>query len=310
MVRVQRTQRGRRALPRSQRGRASFTGRYRTTVGYRNSTSNTVSNYLKIARIILASLPISTLGSSILNFINVAFEFISKQVPISSEAEKTCVVGAYAMFGINPACLLFDSPLLAIDSDGSYNFPGHPVSMKHLRMRFKNVTKMSERSGKWAAVFIPYREFHDSTHYVSKIKDMTFTELAAMPYARVGEAHQDLIINYVMRNKNDYCARPREISEEIGICLVIWDNACRNSSVIETAFENAEFNCEIDIIGGCVPHIIFGPKHRVKYSAEKFKVRSVTTGEYVREHRIDGSVRRVKLEDFFASQSLRAMELQ
>lgn len=267
-----------------------------------------VSNYIKVARTVLASLPISTLGSQILNLVNVAFDFIAKVVAISESESKTCVTGAYAMFGINPACLLFNSPLLAIDTDGAYNFPGHPVSMRHLHFRFRNVTKMSERSGKWAAVFIPYRETHDKTHYEQKIQDMTFPELAAMPYAKVGEAHQDLVISYYMRNRADYCARPREINEEIGICLVIWDNTSRNSSVITSAFENAEFNCEVDIIGGCVPHIIFGPQHRVKYQPSDFRIRSVTAGSSVRIHR-GRVVERMSLEDFVALQSLGGMEL-
>lgn len=140
----------------------------------------------------------------------------------------------------------------------------------------------SEVSGRWAAVFIPYREIHDANHYVSVIKDLTFPEVAAMPYAKTAAGHQDLFLSFRMRDRSMYCARPREITEEIGLVFVIWDTTARDT--FSSAIVNATFNCEIEISGGCVPHIIFGPKHRVAFLPEKFKLRSITSGDEVRVH--------------------------
>lgn len=243
----------------------------------------------------LTSLPVPSI-SSLLSVFDVAFNLVYKILKTTNQN-----VGAFAMFGVTPANLLVNSPYLAKIDSTSYSFPGHPVSMKHLKIRLRNTTKASEFSGRWAAVFIPYREEHDSTHYEKILADLSFTETVAMPYAQSDTADKDLVISYRMRDRSAYCARPREITEEIGIIYVIWDIGSRDS--FTDKLTNSSFNCEIELQGGCIPHEIFGPGHRVQFASDKFKIRSVTTGELARVHYPDGTVRHLRLSDLKTEQS-------
>lgn len=56
-----------------------------------------------------------------------------------------------------------------------------------------------------------YREEHDKKHYESLVKDLTYSEVASMAYARVGVCRNDLNIVYGMRNSaaTVFIAEPR-----------------------------------------------------------------------------------------------------
>lgn len=261
-------------------------------------TANSGIGYLKLGRMLISTLPIKDVAVKAL--FNVLFNLIVWTIGKTSYG-----VGAYAMFGVGPGALLKNSPLVAKDTGGKFSIPGHPVSMKWISFKIRNTTKMSEHSGRWAAVFIPYRELHDKTHYQSLMANMSFTDIAAMPYAKVAIGDQDIFLMYRMKDRTAYCARPREVDEEIGIVFIAWDNSSRNATVITSALENSDFNCEIEMNGGCVPHVIFGPNHRVLRSVSDFEVRSVTQAE-VRLHK-QGRVELISLDEY---RRLRQRELE
>jgi hypothetical protein len=244
----------------------------------RSSPASSIIGYINLFRIIT-----STLSPEVKGLFDFVFNLVNNVL-----SGKTYNVGAFAMFGLSPANLLFNSPYLAKDSSGSYTFPGYPVSMKFIQLRIKNTTKTSEHSGRWAAVIIPYREEHDSKHYVTILKDLTFSETAAMPHAKTASADKDITLTFKMRDRTSYCARPREISEEIAVVYVIWDVSSRDN--LNTKVTDSMFSCEIEMRGGCIPHTIFGPSHRVSYTSDTFAMRSITTGQTVREHYSDGRV--------------------
>lgn len=86
------------------------------------------------------------------------------------------------MFKVTSGSLFFQSLLLA--KNGTlYSFPGYPVSVKHIGFWIINTARFQDHIGKWAAVFIPYRELHDDSHFTKVLQKLTFTEVAAMPYA-------------------------------------------------------------------------------------------------------------------------------
>lgn len=282
----------RKQVPRRQTPRRFRRGRGRVPRGRMNiSVTRTpgIIGFLRLARIGLGSLPISGL-TNLLTIFDFAFNLIANTVN-----SKKFVTGAYSMFGVNPAVLLFNSPLLA-RSSSNYSFPGYPVSMKWIRFKLRNTTQNSERSGRWAAVFIPYRETHDASHYVNVLKDMTFAEVAAMPHSKVSDARHDIVLSYKMTDRVMYCAQPREISEEIGIVFVIWDTGSRADYA--TDITSSTFSCEVELEGGCRPHVIFGPQHRIDYPASAFNFQAKTKGDEVRIHDIEnGHVSHVSLED-------------
>lgn len=230
-------------------------------------------------RTILTCLPIGDLNAAfalVFNFINQLIKGINNYT------------GAYGMFGVSAGAFLINSPLLAKDTSGKYTFPGYPVKIKHLSFVLRDTTQAQERSGRWAAVFIPYREEHDKNHYSVALSKLSYAEVAAMPYSVSGNCLKPLKLTYRMRNSAVYCARPRELKEEIGVVMIIWDTASR--SVFSNKPDNTSFNCEIEVTGGCVPHIILGPNHPVSYDEATFQIRQLTDGKVTRIHREDGTV--------------------
>lgn len=183
--------------------------------------------------------------------------------------------GAYCQFKITPGCLLRQSPLLAVDGE-KYTFPGYPVSVRYVSITIKNTAAIFEYVGKWAAVYIPYLEAHDDKHYKDKIADLSFAEVAAMPYAKTGLSKQPLRINYRMRDKSAYCSRPRQLSDAIGVVIIVWDNLTRDHPTEKPI--NSQFNCEIELRSGTQPHVIFGPQHRVSYASSVFEPIRLTDG--------------------------------
>lgn len=83
-----------------------------------------------------------------------------------------------------------------------------------------------------------------------------------MPYAKVALGSEDISINFRMRDRTSYCARPRKISEEIAVMYIVWDVSSRDS--LKDTPQNSTFCCEIEMRGGCIPHTIFGPQHRIR----------------------------------------------
>ncbi|KAF5292488.1 hypothetical protein FQA39_LY14035 [Lamprigera yunnana] len=203
--------------------RSSQRGRRRPSRGriFRLSVTRNPSfiSYLPLIRTILTCLPFTSSG-----IFDLVFNYI-----IASLSQVKNYIGAFAMFGVTPGSLLVNSPLLAKDTSGTFSFPSYPVKVKHLRLKLIDTTQAQERSGRWAAVFIPYREPHDANHYTTKLKDLTFAELVSMPAAVSGPCLKQLVINYRMRDLTDYCSRPRELAEEIGVVMIIWDCGNRDN---------------------------------------------------------------------------------
>lgn len=147
------------------RGRKSRGGRNLTFRVQGTSVSSRLQNYsgfIRLIRVATTTLPLPDSLKDFARLIDIALNLYARVVKSVSY-----YVGANAMFTISPACLLVNSPLLAKDSNNSYSFPSHPVSMKYLTIRLRNTTQISEHSGRWAAVFITYREEHDSRHYTN-----------------------------------------------------------------------------------------------------------------------------------------------
>lgn len=119
--------------------------------------------------------------------------------------------------------------------------------MNHLNLKIRNTTKLSEHSGRWAAVFIPYIEEHDAFHYTKVLAELTLAEVAAMPYAQSSTANRTLNLTYRMRDSSAYCARSREMDESIGVCFFIWDSYDRDDLQPKPA--SSTFSCEIDASG-------------------------------------------------------------
>lgn len=233
---------------------------------------------MRLARIALGCLPIKNV--TILGLFDIAFNFIKEVISTTSYYR-----GAYAMFKITPGSLVLNSPLLA-KSGSNYSFPGYPISLKWVKIKLRNTTTNLERSGRWCAVFIPYREIHDDKHYPDAIKEMTFLEASAMPYAKVSDARHDITVYFRMKDRTMYCAQPRELSEPIGVVLVFWDVGSRNNYNTEPA--NSSFNCELELNSLCLPHAIFGPQHRVEYKPDVFKIPNLTSGDTLVIDRVSG----------------------
>lgn len=244
--------------------------------------------FLKLFRLAITTLPID---GALKSAFDVVFNLIYKTIATVNNN-----TGAFAMFGVTPGCMMLNSPYLAVNG-AKYSFPGHPVSMKYINVVLRNTTKRSEFSGRWAAVLIPYREGTDKTSYQSILKDLTFAQTVAMPYARSATADRDMSLCFRMRDKTNFCARPRQLTDEIAVVYVIWDTAARDSFVDKLT--NSSFNCEIELHGGCIPHEIFGPQHRVDFDSDAFKIRSITDGSTVRVHDEGGRVSHVSSEAFY-----------
>lgn len=254
------------------------------------TASNSVQ-FMRLIRIIIASLP---LDDGVQSLFDVIFNYIIKRVTGPQETN-SYYTGAYCMFKITPGSLLSMSPLLA-ENGNEYSFPGYPVSIKYLGMTIINTSKMSERSGRWAVVFIPYREIHDDTNIPATLRKLTFQQVCAMPHARTAPANVALKIHFKMRDRTMYCARPRELSEPIGICAVFWDTS-RDKDLMKESFDNSTFSCEINMYAGCLPHVIFGPDHRKNYPPSTFKIPTLTNGE-ARIHLEDGTMLFARYKDY------------
>lgn len=254
---------------------------------------------MRVARVLISSLPIENVViSTIFDF---AFNLIAKVIQGSS-----FYTGVYSIFEVTPGSMLSNSPLLA-KNGSNYSFPGYPVNVRYLRLKIKNTTSLSEHSGRWSAVFIPYREQHDPTNIKKNLADMTYHEVASMPHSITNEASKDIELYFKMRNNSDYCSRPRELGEPFGVVLVIWDTSL-SGDLIKTAITNSTFNCEIGMEGGVSPNVIFGPSHRTSYAPSTFEVKQVTAGDTVRVEE-DGSIRFEDFSTFEARRRLSAMEL-
>lgn len=257
---VRKNQNKRNGRPRRRRPqRPTYVLKSGTTINSRANQNG--FGFQKVVRI-LAALPmiINSSPVSLIGLFDLAFNLYK-----STMSQTDYYTGAYNMFKINPGCLVKQSPLLAPDG-GKFTFPGYPISVRYLSATLHATNSLGSFIGKWAAVFIPFLEPHDSDHYKKAVDDMSFAEIAAMPHATVGPVFQDLKINYRMRDKTAYCARPRELSEYIGMMIVTWDSGARDGYTEKPA--NSQFNCEITLRAGFVPHVIFGPQHRQKYEAE------------------------------------------
>lgn len=267
--------------------RGMSTNRRRVVLS-KSKDHNTIG-YMKLVRMILTSLPIDGL-SDLTTLFDVAFDYIAKVL-----STKTYNVGSYCMFTLSPADLLYNSPLLA-QNGSNFTFPGYPVSVKWISLKLICTTQNSERSGRWAAVLIPYRELHDASHYKQVLNSLTYDEVAAMPHSKSAPVRQNITLTFTMRDKTMYCARPREISEDIAVVLVVWDTGAR--STFTSLPDNTVFNCEIAAQGGILPHPIFGPRHRVSYNASIFAINSITKGNQKRIHYEDG---RIEFEELIAN---------
>lgn len=236
-------------------------------------------------RMISTALP--SIGPLIYPIFDMIFDYVASSISTAS-GNKTLISGAFGMFTVKPATFMKNSPLLA-STEGGLSFPGHPVSVKRIEIRFTNTSNRSERAGRWAAVIVPYREPHDSKHYVSKIKDLTFDEICSMPKSVSRRADQPIILTYVMSDKTAYCARPRELTEDIAVVLVVWDQPGRARP--ESGYTNTEFNCEIELKASILSHPIFGPTHRTVFTNSTFELTTFTKG-LTRIHHPNGSITR------------------
>lgn len=124
---------------------------------------------LGYVKTITSLLPVNTtIVSSILSLVDLAFNWYTTMF-----GAKSYTRGAYAMFMVTPAPLISESPLLApveVEKRQYYSFPGYPVKVLSITMRLKNTVSQSEKCGQWAAVLVPFRERHDSSHYPSVIE--------------------------------------------------------------------------------------------------------------------------------------------
>lgn len=264
----------RNATRRRRPARTIATRRRITVTRQAQQQSTLTSNFdtlMKVARLISTAVKVTTvpdyirLGELIFNFI--ASKFTATEL----------YHGAYAMMGITPGMLVINSPLLAPVTNG-FSFPGYPVSIKWIQIKLMSNLQHSERAGRWAAVLIPYREEHDNQHYDKLLEKLTYSEVVAMPHSKSASAGTPLHIKYVMRDRINYCARPRELKEEIAVLYVIWDDVSRGSDIVTKEITPTEFGCDLEISAGIRPHVIFGPKHRVDYIPSVFEVKSKTTG--------------------------------
>lgn len=254
--------------PKKRAGRRGLR-KYRSSASLSVTRSSSIIGYMRIVRTVMAALPIS---SGITGLFDVTFNLIKSIISNVSYFH-----GAYAMFSIRVGALMINSPLMAVNTT-NLSFPGYPVSTRWLNIKIRNTTTNNERGGRWAAVFIPFREMHDSKHYTEVLTNgVTFEEVSSMPYSRVSDARKDILIKFVMRDKTMYCARPRELSESLGIVIVVWDTGSRDSFEKETT--NSMFNCEFELEAGCLPHPIFGPSHRVNYIKSDIDIKSITDGK-------------------------------
>lgn len=188
-------------------------------------------------------------------------------------------VGSICAFELTPGSLLRESPLLAKIDSNNYSFPSRPIKVKNISIRITNTTAFGQRIGKWAAVYVPYREEHDAEKYSKNLKTLTYGEICQMPYARSGNCSQDLVLNFRNRNLADYCSRARELSEAIGALVVVWENYDRNESDYKTAFTNTDFSCEFELSGIVEPLVVYGPAHRSEYAKEVFQPKKITYSE-------------------------------
>lgn len=230
---------------------------------------NSIIGWLPFARNLLATLPVD---QQLKTLFNIMFSIITWTV-----GQTTVQAGAYAAFEITPGSVLKYSPLLAEDSNGQFSFPGHPVRMRSLSMKVCPTSKLSERQGKWAAVFIPYRELHDSTHYTT-ISKLDFVDVAAMPHAVTHTANRPIQINFKFRNQSEYCSRPRELKEAIGLLYIVWDSSSRANPT--EGIDGGLFGCEIELVGECQPYTIFGATHRVKFNPKVFEPPALNSSRY------------------------------
>lgn len=258
--------------------RGNYQGRRRKRRGVKSqvynvgiTSTNGIIGIMKLVRIALGCLPINNVAIS--SLFDIAFNLVKTVL-----AQKNYYNGAYAMFKITPGCLVANSPLLA-KIDGGYSFPGYPISIKWLRVHLRNTTRNAERAGRWSAVLIPFREVHDDKHYGDVIKRLTFEEASVMPYAKVADARRDITLFFRMRDRTMYCARPRELNEPIAVVVVFWDVGSRDN--IMEAPTNSAFNCELEFTAMSLPHVTFGPQHRIAYKDDVFKVPCLTTGDDV-----------------------------
>lgn len=285
---------------RGRRGRRPNVVKSRKSVsGASSSTLGTFLGFMRVARILISSLPIENVTlTSIFDFL---FNLIAKSI-----SRVNYYTGVYSIFEITPGSMLANSPLLAKDGT-NYSFPGYPVNIRYLRLKLKNTTSLSEHSGRWTAVFIPYREQHDPSHIKDNLKKMTYHEVSAMPHSVTNEASKDISLYFKMRNNSDYCSRPRELGEPFGVVLIIWDTSL-SKDLITSPISNSTFNCEIAMEGGISPNVIFGPTHRTNYDSSVFTVKQITDGATVR---VEGSgpPQFEEFSSFEARRRLSSMEL-
>lgn len=242
-------------------------GRHRTDM----LKNNSILTLLYVSRVFCSSLPV--LGVPVKKFFDFVFDIMVRVI-----SKKKFYVGAYTIFEVTPGAMVSDSPLLGKSSTG-FSFPGTSVEVKSLRIVLQNTTPLSERRGRWSMVFVPYRERTSRRDIKKNFYFMKFTELASMPYAVQGLASDDLMVKFSMKNHNDYCSRPRQMRDSIGIVMVIWDTNFNQPSAI---LGNQHFNCEMMMTGEVMPNTIFGASHRIEYPASMFRLRQLTTGGIAR----------------------------
>lgn len=224
---------------------------------------------LRVGRILLTGLPLSTSAVIAAALYEVIFSLI--QLMSSSVS----YIGANCVFKITPGTLLKNSPLAAEVANG-ISFPAFPVKVANFTLRISNTTAMANKVGKWAAVYIPFREEHDNNKYDKKLTQLSYSQLCELPFAKSGNCNQDLVLTWKGRDRSDYCNRARELNEPIGIIAIVWSCCDRNDSEYKNAFTNTDFSCDLSLSGTVHPMITLGAQSREIYPTSSFEPFNVT----------------------------------
>lgn len=234
----------------------------------RQNNRNGFMKMMRFGRTLLTGFPLTD-ASMMLVLYDVALSLVSL---LTSKL----YVGSICAFELTPGSLLHESPLLAKVDANNYSFPSRPIKVKNITIRITNTTAFGQRLGKWAAVYVPYREEHDAEKYSGELKTLSYSQICQMPYARSGNCSQDLVLSFRNRNIADYCSRARELSEAIGALVVVWENYDRNEADYKTAFTNTDFSCEFELSGVVEPLVVYGPNHRTSFAKEVFQPKKIT----------------------------------
>lgn len=231
------------------------------------STSSTghASLIARGVRTLLSVLPGSKLTTGIADFAFKSLGYSTVMLPIDANTSTIkadlSVTGVTALFHLALKDLLFDSFTHGVRIDAATWTTNYEAGrLMSVKISVIPQTKMNNRQGQWAAVFIPFRSKEEATYYEQKSQGMLYEQVKVIPGAKSAPATKPLHLSFSPTARDGRLNFDLGLQDEIGVVSIGFDQTSRSSY---GAFALDDFSCTV-IVSGVVK---LQRPHEVSYAS-------------------------------------------